>query len=119
MYKRLTLDELTSTNTEFFSHLKMIYSKQKHPLFKGFLQSIFADSSRVYFYNGPNPSFRMQIMEEGNYRFVDEIEKIELITNVEGVDTMHNLMKNDRDIKRIATSNKTILEGLIQELQTG
>jgi RNase_H superfamily len=119
MYKRLTIDELTSTNTEFFSHLKAIYAKQKHPLFKGFLQSIFTDSSRVYFYNGASPSFRMQKLEDGNYRFVDEAEKLELITNSEGVDTMHNLMKNDRDIQKIAKTNKTILETLMEELQTG
>jgi RNase_H superfamily len=119
MYKRLTIDELTSTNTEFFAHLKAIYAKQKHPLFKGFLQSIFQDSSRVYFYNGANPSFRMQKNSDGTYRFVDEIEKLEMITDVQGVDTMHNLMKNDRDIQRIAKTNKTILESLMEELQTG
>lgn len=119
MYKRLTIEELTSTNTEFFAHLKAIYAKQKHPLFKGFLQSIFQDSDRVYFYNGANPSFRMQKLEDGNFRFVDEAEKLELITNSQGVDTMHNLMKNDRDIQRIAKNNKTILATLMEEFQTG
>ncbi|MEY3197786.1 MAG: hypothetical protein RL023_483 [Candidatus Parcubacteria bacterium] len=119
MYKRLTIEELTSTNTEFFSHLKAIYSKQKHPLFKGFLQSVFQDSNRVYFYNGANPTFRMQKNDDGTYRFVDEIEKLELITDIQGVDVMHNLMKSDRDIQRIAKNNKTILASLMEELQTG
>jgi hypothetical protein len=32
---------------------------------------------------------------------------------------MHNLMKNDRDIQRIAKQNKSILQGLMEELQIG
>jgi hypothetical protein len=52
------------------------------------------DSDRVYFFHSNKPIFRVQLQEDGHYRFVDETEKIELIASDDDITSMHNLFKN-------------------------
>ena len=117
MYKRFTLDELTQLNTWFFDHLKDLYTARQHTFFKGFLQETMQEGKRVYFFKSNKPLFRIQVLSDGRYRFVDEVEKLELLTSEEDVTAMHNLFKNTWEMKAIKKENKTILDQLIHEYQ--
>ena len=75
--------------------------------------------NRVYFFKSNKPLFRIQISQDGTYRFVDEVEKLELLANEEDVSALHNLFKNNGEMKAIKKENKTILDQLMHEYQHG
>lgn len=119
MYKQFTLDELTKVNTGFFDHLHSIYTKKHHVFFKAFLKEMMKEGKRLYFFERNKPLFRIQLLHDGRYRFVDEQEKLELFVNEDGVNQMHNLLKNKGQMKAMQRDNKTILNQLLYEFQQG
>jgi len=60
MYKQLSVDELLKLNTNFFSNLKTLYTKQNFQYFQQFMQKTLEDAERAYFFEGNKPSFRVQ-----------------------------------------------------------
>ena len=119
MYKQFTLDELTKVNTGFFDHLHSIYTKKHHTFFKAFLKEMMKEGKRLYFFERNKPLFRIQLLDDGRYRFVDEKEKLELFADENEVNQMHNLLKNKGQMKAMQRDNKTILDQLLYEFQQG
>lgn len=113
MYKQLSLDELLNLKTNFFPNLKSLYTKQNYQYFQQFMQKALEDAQRAYFFEGNKPSFRVQ-RQNGGYSLVDEKEKIELCTDEEGVNRIHNLLK-DVQVMRWITSNRSLFDTLLQE----
>lgn len=119
MYKQFTLDELTKVNTGFFDHLQSIYTKKQHMYLKGFLKEAMKEGHRLYFFERNKPIFRIQLLGEDRYRFVDEVEKLELFVDEDGVNQMHNILKDKGKMRTIQKENKTILDQLLHEFQQG
>ena len=119
MYKQLSLEDLMKVNTGFFDHLQGIYTKKHHVFFKAFLKETMKEGRRIYFFDRNKPIFRIQLMDDGHYRFVDEIEKLEIFAWEEEVNIMHNLLKNKGKMKAMQKENKTILDQLLYEFQQG
>jgi len=115
MYKRLNFDQLTQINTDFFKNLHKMYTRKWHTLFKWFLREVFEDSNSHYFWDGTRPLFRMQKLDTQQYRFVDEKDKIECILDDDGINKVHNLLKNMRQVDKIANDNLTIIEWLFSK----
>lgn len=119
MYKRLSVDELTEINTDFFKNLHKIYTRKGHTFFKWFLKETFEDSKSHYFWDGKRPLFRLQKTWNESYRFVDEKDKIECILDEDGINKIHNLLKNMRQVEKISKDNKTIMEWLFEKCIKG
>lgn len=114
----MTLQELTKTNTGFFARLQSVCARHKHPLFKWFLRDIFTDSYKRYIFKGASPELKLEKTGDERYIFVDEVEKIECVLNEQDVDLLHNLLKNDHQLKRMSKENKTLLEQLNEDLKS-
>lgn len=80
---------------------------------------MFEESDSHYFRNGTRPLFRIQKIDDSSYRFVDEKDKIECLLDEDGINQIHNLLKNMRQVDKIAKDNKTILEGLFEKCIKG
>ncbi len=119
MYKRMNIQELQDIQTWFFKNLHEIYTKRGHTFFKGFLTELLNDTDSHYFFTSGRPLFRIQWLDENTYRFVDEVDKIEVLTDEEWVNQMHNLLKNMRKMEQDTKGNKTIIEGLFQKCMDG
>lgn len=114
MYKKLSFSQLCSINSKFFDNLKKIYKTQRYTFLKEFLKAVFSDWYSVYFFESNEIIFR--ILKEGDYIiFTDEREKIELSASPDDLNSMHNLLKDDKKVSKINDNNKTILETLIEE----
>lgn len=118
MYKQLSLQELKSINTAFFDHLKSLYTKKQHTFFKWFLRDLFDEGERIYFFDSGRPQF--QIIREGveQFRFIDEVEKIELRASDQEITELHNLFKNTHLMKQMA-ENRHMIDILIDEYCEG
>ena len=128
MHKRFTLEELLNINSQFFNNLNTLYTRRKHHFFKWFLREEMALSHQQYYFESGKLSFRIQFLpswDEHNiydvecYRLVDEKEKIEIFAKDEDINTLHNMLKNKNSLKKITTTNKTIMEWLFDDLQDG
>ena len=121
MYKRLNFEDLTSINTNFFKNLHYLMGSKKHTFFKGFLRETMQESNQIYFFKSWRPLFRVQIISQDplEYRLVDEQDRIELFTGEAGINQIHNLLKNTRQVSKIASENKTIMEQLFEKLEEG
>ncbi len=118
MYKRMTIDQLKQTNTGFFKNLHAVYSKKGHQHFQAFMHKLLENTNSHYFFTSWNPLLRIQKHEE-EYRLVDEVDKIEILCDQEGINEIHNILKNMRLVNKAATENKTIIEGLFQKCMNG
>ncbi len=118
MYKQLSVDELLKLNTSFFANLKTLYTKQNFQYFQQFMQKTLEDAQRAYFFEGNKPSFRVQRQQNGGFSLVDEKEKIELCCDQEGINRVHNLLK-DIQVMRSITSNRSLFDTLLQEYREG
>lgn len=128
MHKRFTLTELLNINSQFFNNLNTLYTRRKHHFFKGFLREEMALSHQQYYFESGKLSFRIQFLPVWNenniydvdcYRLVDEKEKIEIFANDDDINTLHNILKNKHSMKDITKKNKTIIEGLFDDLISG
>ena len=75
------------------------------------------DAHRAYFFEGNKPSFRVQ-RKGARFSLVDEKEKIELAADSEGINRIHNLLK-DMQVMRSITHNKWLFDTLLHEYQEG
>ncbi len=76
------------------------------------------ESERAYFFQSSKPLFRIQKLEEGKYRFVDEQDKIEVIASDKDVQALHNIL-GDTGVMKSMTKNQTIMDQIISEYQAG
>ncbi len=118
MYKQLSLDELLTLKTSFFENLKTLYIRQNHQYFQQFMQKTLEDAKRAYFFEGNKPAFRVQRQPNNMYSLVDEKEKVELCIDDDGINRVHNLLK-DVQIMRSMNTNKSLFETLLQEYNEG
>lgn len=118
MYKRMSIDQLQETNTGFFKNLHDVYSKKGYMHFQEFIDKILKETHSHYFFNSGRPLLRIQ-QDEKQFRLVDELDKIEVVTDAAGVNQIHNILKDMRLVNKAAKENKTIIEWLFQKCMNG
>lgn len=114
MYKRLSLDQLCNINCSFFDNLKNLYTKRRYTYLKEFLKDIWSEWPEVYFFESSIPVFKITKTEDICY-LVDEKEKIELEISTQDINSLHNILKDQKKVVRMNKNNKTILQGLFDE----
>ena len=95
MYKKFTLEQLGGLKTNFFSNFKHVFEKRRYPTLKTFLKNITKDGKTIYFFARSTPEFRVIQVDEENYIFIDEKEKIEMHAGPATVTKLHNIMKSN------------------------
>jgi hypothetical protein len=73
------------------------------------MDKLMKETTSHYFFNSGSPLLRIQRHGE-EYRLVDEVDKIEVLTTAEGINQVHNILKNMRLVNKAAAENKTIIE---------
>ncbi len=110
----MTINQLQETNTWFFKNVHDIFSKQWYTHFQEFMDKMLDESQSHYFFNSWRPLFRIQ-QNDTEFRLVDEVDKIEIITDADWINQVHNILKNMRLVNKAANENKTIIEWLFQK----
>gem|GEM_PF-6763847 len=105
----MTIQQLQETNTGFFKNLHAVYSKKGHQHFQAFMHKLLENSNSHYFFTSGNPLLRIQ-KNNDEFRLVDEVDKIEILCSTEGINEIHNILKNMRLVNKAATENKTIIQ---------
>lgn len=117
MYKKFSLAELTTYQTNFFKHLKSLMTNEKADTLSAWLKTMFRYGYEVYYFEGNEPLFRIIKSNDSEYVMYDEQERIHLICSSEDIRTIHNILKNDS--KRTWGMTKNILDTLIDEFLDG
>jgi uncharacterized protein YprB with RNaseH-like and TPR domain len=115
MYKRLTIPQLLGIQTDFFTRIQTICKKERCNFLKEFLKVVLKDGTDVYFLREGNGFFRVARKPDGMIFFTDEVEKIELPLDEDGVNELHNLLKWDKKVQRMMKDNQSISETLEAE----
>lgn len=119
MYKKMNLSSLTSIKNSFLTNLKDVYTKERCSHFKEFLKHCFKQGNKIYFFSGSKPILRGIKKDDQNFIFFDEQEKIEVELDNDAISQLNNLLKNERQIKKMVQNNKSIMETLIDAYQAG
>lgn len=117
MYKRISLDELMSLQTEFFEHIAQLQKKRGCTYFQELIRMCCEEAPRTYFFERSKPFFR--IYQRGDtYRMIDEIEKLDLRLQADEMNRLHNLMK-DQGKRRSMSKNQSMMEVLLESFAHG
>lgn len=119
MYKRMTIQQLLGIQTDFFKRLQAICKGARCVYLKEFLKIATKEGPDVYYLREGNGYFRVSKKIDGTYIFTDEIEKIELAVDADGVNELHNLMKGEKKVQNIMKSNTSIQNTLDTEFAGG
>lgn len=112
MYKRISLDELMSVQTEFFDHIAKLQKKRGCMYFRDLVRMTCEDSPRTYFFERSRPFFRLYKNWE-EYRLVDEVEKLDLRLWADEMNRLHNFMKDQWKLKSV-TRNQSMMDVLLE-----
>lgn len=113
MYNKLELEQLMTLNTKFFLNLKTLYQREKYFYFRDFIKDLLKDWSDIVYFDSNSPIFR--IIRKDRFRLIDEREKIELELDEEGMNKLHNFLKDEKKVTKLRANNKTILETLLDK----
>ena len=119
MYKRLSLQEISGLQTQFFTRLHSIYKSERCQMLKEYLRVAFKEGNDVYYFREGNPYFRLSKRDDGVVIFADESEKIELQATEEDIQQLHNIMKAEKTLTKAIKSNRSIKEILVSEFDEG
>ena len=117
MYNKLELEQLMTLNTKFFLNLKTLYQREKYFYFRDFIKDLLKDWSDIVYFDSNSPIFR--IIRKDRFRLIDEREKIELELDEEGMNKLHNFLKDKKKVTKLRANNKTILETLLDKFNNG
>jgi len=92
MYKRFSIEELSTIKNNFIPHFASIMSKEKCLGLKEFLKHSFRQGDEVYFFSRGNP-IRKLAQKQGYLKFVDEKDKIEVVCKEEQQNKISSLLK--------------------------
>ena len=81
------------------------------------LKNIFRYGHTVYYFEGNQPNFRIVKESPSDYIFYDEQERIHLCCDSEGINKLHNILKNLKTQSN--TPHKSLLDTLIDEFLAG
>ena len=107
MYKKLSIEQLLSLKTDFFSNLKKAFSREKYPTLKAYLKDLFKEGDDVYYFFRWQPTLRFSKLDADEILLVDEREKIELYANSDVINQLHNMCKNDKQITKQQKNSKS------------
>ena len=93
MYKRFSIDQLTSISNNVISHTKNLLKVEKCATFTEFTKKIFAQSQRVSFWEWSDPIMRFEKIDT-QILVVDEKERIELLLDDQSIKSFHGLLKS-------------------------
>lgn len=93
MYKRFSIDQLTSISNNVISHTKNLLKIEKCTTFAEFTKKIFAQSQRVSFWEWSDPIMRFEKIDT-QILVVDEKERIELLLDDQSIKSFHGLLKS-------------------------
>jgi len=115
MYKTLTLSEIESIKSPFFSNIKAIYEKEWYAYFKQFIKKINDDIvDEIIYFSGSEPYFRI-ILKEWDLELIDEKQSIRLKLDKETISGLHNRLKKKIDNKWKKNIANTLIEQFEQE----
>jgi len=93
MYKTLSLEEIDSIKSPFFSNLKKIYEKEGFAYFKQFIKKINEDIvDEILYFSSWSVYFRI-ILKENNLELIDETQAIRLKLDEKTITALHNRLK--------------------------
>jgi len=118
MYKRFTLNDLTTIKNNFIQNLNYIIKKEKCQLFNDYLKFISKEWDNAYYFFRWEPIFRIK-KDENNTILVDEREKIELILDKEWLTSLNWLVKKALIKKNNKSDQKSIENILLEEFKSG
>ncbi len=118
MYKKLSLDELSSLQTSFFDRLQSLYKRERCQMLKEYLKIAFKDGNDVYYFREGSAYFRLS-KKDNCIIFADEWEKIELHASDEDVNQLHNLLKKEKKLSKDIKNNLSIKNILDEEFASG
>ncbi len=116
MYKRFSIQQLTTIQTSVFDHLGEIMRKEQIPLFKKFLRNCHSIWHTTTYFKSGNPLFRI-IKKTHGCTLIDEVEKVEIHCSEDDVSTLHSMMKNSKKLKAMNKKNKSIMDTLREDFQ--
>lgn len=119
MYKRMTIQQLLGIQTDFFKRLQTICKGARCVYLKEFLKVATKEWPDVYYLREGNGYFRVSKKSADSYIFTDEVEKIELAVNAEGIAELHNLLKGEKKVQNIMKTNTSIQSTLDTEFDNG
>lgn len=117
MYNKLEFDQLMTLNTKFFVNLRTLYQKDKYFYFRDFIKDLLKEWSDIIYFDSSQPVFR--IIKKDKFRLIDEREKIEIELDEEWMNKLHNFLKDEKKVTKLRTTNKTILETLLDKFASG
>ena len=116
MYKKMSLDDLLLVQNTTFERLNKLCALHKHQFLKGLLRDMVQDTERVFFFEQNKPIFWFYPLPDGGLRLTDEKEHSELVLDADGVDRLHNLLK-DKQTMINSSKQKTVFEDLLMQFQ--
>lgn len=114
MYKRFTLNELKTIQTNFIPNFFSILKKERCVLPWDFFKKIFKDWHSTYYFNRWDPIFKIS-EESDNYIITDEREKIEIILDEIWQRELQSIIKSYITKKEKVQWQKSIEQILIDE----
>ena len=93
MYKRFTLNELKTVQSDFIPNFFAILKKENCYYPSDFFKKVFKEWNGVYYFNRWEPVFRAS-KENNNFIITDEKEKIEIVLDDAGQKELQSLIKN-------------------------
>ncbi len=88
-------------------------------MLKEYLRVAMKEGNDIYYMREGNWYFRISKKPDGTYLFIDEVEKIELPLDEDGVNELHNLLKWDKKVQKIMKDNQSIKNTLEDEFTEG
>ncbi|MEF2175256.1 MAG: ribonuclease H-like domain-containing protein, partial [Candidatus Absconditabacteria bacterium] len=101
----------------FFLNLKTLYQREKYFYFRDFVKDLLKEGSDIIYFEANQPVFR--IIKKESFRLIDEREKIEVELDEDGMNKIHNFLKDEKKVTKLRTNNKTILETLLDKFMNG
>lgn len=117
MYKRFTIPQLTQISNKFLDNLEVIFKKERVYTFKDLLKVLFKQWDSVIYWQWSEPSFRFVRQKDGILVITDEKDRIELLVDADGINSLNALCK--KDTSKITKNNKSVLEILVEAYQAG
>lgn len=117
MYKRFTVNDLSTIQNNFIQNLNFIIKKERCQLFNDFLKTIFKEWDNAYYFFRWEATFRI-FKDNDNIILVDEKEKNELILDKTWVTSLNWLVKNSIIRKNQKSDQKSIETILLDEFKS-
>lgn len=117
MYKKFSVEQLKKIKTTCFESILTAMKKEGIPYFKKFLKTLEKNWSSTTYFSKSYPILRIE--HKDKHTIYDEKEKIKIELSNDEINELHNTLKNQKKLDRMMKKNKSMLETLWEEFQSG